>query len=131
MVRSYCCRARAVAKTAPRPVDAPVTTARRRLVSCTVAVCAMRTPPQAFPKTPLLPCMRRSVEYVRTSLVVQEQGGDEAWVTYCPWLIRHTKSAIILQSAWSGQGVHLCCPRRERRMHTRDCVLAEGACRVA
>ena len=40
--------------------------------SCTVAVCAMSTPPQAFPKTSLLPCMRRSVEYVRTSLMVQE-----------------------------------------------------------
>src|SRR5215470_7186987 len=96
MVRSYCCRARAVAKTAPKPVEAPVTTARRRLVSCTVAVCAMSTPPQAFAKTPPLPGMHRSVEYVRTSLVVQEQGGDEAWVTNFYLLIHHTKSAIIL-----------------------------------
>src|SRR5262245_50187525 len=54
MIRSYCCRARAVAKTAPRPVEAPVTRARHRLVSCTVAVCAMSMPPQAFPKTPSL-----------------------------------------------------------------------------
>src|SRR5262249_38754147 len=34
-----------------------------------------------------------SVEYVQTSLVVQEQGRDEAWATYSHWLIRHTKSA--------------------------------------
>src|SRR5215831_10640692 len=108
MVRSYCCRARAEAKTAPRPVDAPVTAARRRLRSCTVAVCAMSTPPQAFLKTPLLPCMHRSVEYVRTSLVVQEQAGATAWNTHSHWLIRYTKSAIILQPAWSGQGSH--CP---------------------
>ena len=51
MMRSYCCRARAVAKTAPRPVEAPVTSARRRLTSRTVAVCAMRVPPQAFQRT--------------------------------------------------------------------------------
>src|SRR5438094_2030045 len=123
MVRSYCCRARAVAKTAPRPVEAPVTTARRRLVSCTVAVCAMSTSPQAFSKTPLLPCMRRSVEYVRTALVVQEQEGDAAWGTHSHWLIHYTKSAIILQPAWPGQSAHLFCPKGERRMHARDCVL--------
>ena len=28
-------------------------------------------------------------------------------------------------------GLHLFCPQEECRMHTRDCVLAEGACRVA
>jgi len=49
---------------------------------------------------------------------VQEQGGDEAWVTNSHRLIRYTKSAIILQSAWSGQGLHLFCPKGERRMHT-------------
>jgi len=98
----------------------------------------------------------RSVEYVRTSLVVQEgckslcspldKGGgggfEQMGVLACyaknslhlhslPLLIRSTKSAIILQSAWSGQGLHLCCPKGERRMHTRNCVLAKGACRVA
>jgi len=74
--------------------------------------------------------MRQSMEYVRTSLVVQEQGGDEAWLTHSHWLIRYTKSAIILRLARAGQGLHLFCPEGERRMHTRDCVLAEGACRV-
>jgi hypothetical protein len=29
------------------------------------------------------------------------------------------------QSAWSGQGLHLFSPKGERRMHPRDCVLAE------
>src|SRR5262245_27673339 len=131
MVRSYCCRARAVAKTAPRPVEAPLTRARRRRVSCTVAVCAMSMSPQAFPKTSRLSCMRWRVEYVRTSLVVQEQRGDEAWSTHSHWLIRYTKSAIILPSPWSGPGLYLFCLQGECCMHPRDCVLAEGACRVA
>src|SRR5215510_5289481 len=46
-----------------------------------------------FSKAPLLPRMRQCVEYVRTSLVVQEQGGDKAWTTHSHWLIHHTKSA--------------------------------------
>src|SRR5438067_1809264 len=109
MVRSYCCRARAVAKTAPRPVEAPVTTARRRLVSCTVAVCAMSTPPQAFSKTPLLPCMRRSVAYSNEAQV-QSLGVD-------PGVFERSGAVSVETACAMAEGLH--------RLSQADMVLAE------
>ena len=64
-------------------------------------------------------------------LLVQEHRGIERTCSHSHWLIRCTKSAIILQSAWSGQDLYLLCPQRERSMHPRDCGVAEGAGRVA